>query len=92
MEPWLRSWLRGLRWKWFPHRALLAVPSPHTAPIQKDPARASAVLHVGDQVSQDLWPRHCFGSSGDTIEVKFTRTNKTKKLMKGFAPIVKIEG
>ena len=29
---------------------------------------------------------------GDTIEVKFTRTNKTKKLMKGFAPIVKIEG
>ncbi len=25
-------------------------------------------------------------------EVKFTRTNKTKKLMKGFAPIVKIEG
>jgi DNA helicase-2/ATP-dependent DNA helicase PcrA len=30
--------------------------------------------------------------SGDTIEVYFTRTGKTKKLLKGFAPIVKIEG
>ena len=29
---------------------------------------------------------------GDVIEVKFTRTGKVKKLMKGFAPIVKVEG
>ena len=28
---------------------------------------------------------------GDVIEVRFSRTGKTKKLMKGFAPIVKVE-
>ena len=67
--------------------------TPRPAPIQKDPVRASASFAVGDQVSHKTFgPGIVLAVQGDTIEVKFTRTNKTKKLMKGFAPIVKIEG
>lgn len=74
-------------------RSTGGAPAPRTAPIQKDPARASASFAVGDQVSHKTFgPGIVLAVQGDTIEVKFTRTNKTKKLMKGFAPIVKIEG
>ena len=67
--------------------------APRPTPIQKDPTRASASFAVGDQVSHKTFgPGVVLAVQGDTIEVKFTRTNKTKKLMKGFAPIVKIEG
>lgn len=67
--------------------------APRPAPIQKDSVRASASFAVGDQVSHKTFgPGIVLAVQGDTIEVKFTRTNKTKKLMKGFAPIVKIEG
>ena len=67
--------------------------APRPTPIQKDPVRASASFAVGDQVSHKTFgPGIVLAVQGDTIEVKFTRTNKTKKLMKGFAPIVKIEG
>ena len=74
-------------------RSTGGAPAPRAAPIQKDPARASASFAVGDQVSHKTFgPGIVLAVQGDTIEVKFTRTNKTKKLMKGFAPIVKIEG
>ena len=74
-------------------RSTGGAPAPRPAPIQKDPARASASFAVGDQVSHKTFgPGVVLAVQGDTIEVKFTRTNKTKKLMKGFAPIVKIEG
>ena len=74
-------------------RSTGGAPAPRTAPIQKDPARASASFAVGDQVSHKTFgPGVVLAVQGDTIEVKFTRTNKTKKLMKAFAPIVKIEG
>lgn len=74
-------------------RSTGGAPAPRTAPIQKDPARASASFAVGDQVSHKTFgPGVVLAVQGDTIEVKFTRTNKTKKLMKDFAPIVKIEG
>ena len=74
-------------------RSTGGAPAPRTAPIQKDPTRASASFAVGDQVSHKTFgPGVVLAVQGDTIEVKFTRTNKTKKLMKGFAPIVKIEG
>ena len=74
-------------------RSTGGAPAPRTAPIQKDPARASASFAVGDQVSHKTFgPGVVLAVQGDTIEVKFTRTNKTKKLMKGFAPIIKIEG
>ena len=47
----------------------------------------------GDRVSHKTFgPGIIVGVSGDTLEVSFTRTGKTKKLLKGFAPIVKIEG
>lgn len=63
------------------------------ASIRKDPARANASFAVGDHVSHKTFgPGIVLAVQGDIIEVKFTRTNKTKKLMKGFAPIVKIEG
>ena len=74
-------------------RSTGGAPAPRPAPIQKDPTRASASFAVGDQVSHKTFgPGVVLAVQGDTIEVKFTRTNKTKKLMKGFAPIVKIEG
>ena len=47
----------------------------------------------GDRVSHKTFgPGIIVGVTGDTLEVSFTRTGKTKKLLKGFAPIVKIEG
>ena len=58
-----------------------------------DAARAAASFAAGDHVSHKTFgPGVVIAASGDTIEVKFTRTGKTKKLLKGFAPIVKIEG
>ena len=42
--------------------------------------------------SKTFGPGKVLAVTGDTIEVKFTRTGKTKKLLKGFAPLVKIEG
>ena len=45
----------------------------------------------GDRVSHKTFgPGVVVAASGDTIEVKFTRTGKTKKLLKGFAPLVKV--
>ena len=62
-------------------------------PIRPSAARAQASFVVGDQVVHKTFgPGMVKGVSGDTIEVYFTRTGKTKKLLKGFAPIVKIEG
>ena len=58
-----------------------------------DATRAAASFSPGDHVSHKTFgPGVVLSASGDTIEVKFTRTGKTKKLLKGFAPIVKIEG
>ncbi|MBM6775039.1 ATP-dependent helicase [Olsenella profusa] len=69
-----------------PRREAPAGPKP-------DAARAAASFAPGDQVSHKTFgPGVVLAASGDTIEVRFTRTGKTKKLLKGFAPIVKIEG
>ncbi|MDO4848966.1 MAG: UvrD-helicase domain-containing protein [Coriobacteriia bacterium] len=57
------------------------------------PARPAApdAFAKGDRVSHKTFgPGVVLGVSGDTIEVKFTRTGKTKKLLKGFAPLVKV--
>ena len=63
------------------------------APIKKDAKKAAETFLPGDQVSHKTFgPGKVLAVQGDTIEVRFTRTGKTKKLMKGFAPIVKIEG
>ncbi len=54
---------------------------------------ASSSFTAGDRVSHKTFgPGVVLSTSGDTIEVKFTRTGKTKKLLRGFAPLVRIEG
>ncbi len=63
------------------------------APIQRDRAKVAESFAPGDRVSHKTFgPGVVRSASGDTVEVFFSRTGKTKKLMKGFAPIVKIEG
>lgn len=63
------------------------------APIKRDRAKVAETFAPGDRVSHKTFgPGVVRAASGDTIEVFFTRTGKTKKLMKGFAPIVKVEG
>jgi DNA helicase-2/ATP-dependent DNA helicase PcrA len=48
---------------------------------------------VGDQVSHKTFgPGRVIAVEGDMITVQFSRTGQRKKLMRGFAPIVKIEG
>ncbi len=60
------------------------------APV-RDRKKAEETFAPGDQVSHKTFgPGIVKEASGDTITVYFTRTGKTKKLMKGFAPIVKI--
>ena len=61
--------------------------------IRRDEAKASEGFAKGDHVSHKTFgPGVVLSASGDVIEVQFTRTGKVKKLMKGFAPIVKVEG
>ena len=65
------------------------------APARQAPAlpAPSTSFSAGDKVSHKTFgPGTVLAVSGDTIEVRFTRTGKTKKLLKGFAPLVKIEG
>lgn len=73
-----------------------AVPSaaaPRPQAPRRDAAKAVESFSAGDRVSHKTFgPGVVVSAKGDTIEVRFTRTGKTKKLMKGFAPIVKIEG
>ena len=60
------------------------------APV-RDRKKAEETFAPGDQVSHKTFgPGIVKEASGDTITVYFARTGKTKKLMKGFAPIVKI--
>ena len=63
------------------------------APIRKDASKAAEAFAPGDRVSHKTFgPGVVVAAQGDTIDVKFSRTGKVKKLMKGFAPIVKVEG
>ncbi len=62
-------------------------------PIRRDTAKAAESFAAGDHVAHKTFgPGVVKAATGDTIEVYFTRTGKTKKLLKGFAPIVKVEG
>ncbi len=57
-----------------------------------DAAKAAEGFQAGDHISHKTFgPGVVLSTSGDMIEVRFTRTGKVKKLMKGFAPIVKVE-
>ena len=56
-----------------------------------DRASASQDFTVGDTVSHKTFGTGTVISvAGDMIEVQFEKTGQTKKLMKGFAPIVKL--
>ncbi len=61
-------------------------------PIRRDVAKARETFATGDKVSHKTFgPGTVVGVDGDCITVQFSRTGARKKLMKGFAPIVKIE-
>ena len=61
-------------------------------PIQRDVAKVQEVFEVGDNISHKTFgPGVVVAVEGDMLEVRFSRTNKTKNLLKGFAPIVKIQ-
>ena len=63
--------------------------SPAPAPERKAPEK----LAVGDHVSHKTFgPGVVLSVDGDKLEVAFTRTGKTKTLLAGFAPLVKVEG
>ncbi len=54
-------------------------------------AQAGDSFAAGDRVSHKAFgPGVVVSTTRDAIEVKFTRTGKTKKLLKGFAPLVKV--
>ncbi len=56
-----------------------------------DRASASQDFAAGDTVSHKTFGTGTVISvAGDMIEVQFEKTGQTKKLMKGFAPIVKL--
>lgn len=55
-----------------------------------DAAAAATTFAAGDRVSHKTFgPGTVISAAGDMIEVQFERNGQTKKLMKGFAPIVK---
>ena len=57
-----------------------------------DAAKAAEVFAPGDTVRHKTFGTGTvIAASGDMIEVKFEKTGQVKKLMKGFAPIVKVD-
>lgn len=66
-------------------------PAPKVEQRRPDAARAAEVFAPGDTVSHKTFGQGTvISASGDMIEVKFEKTGQVKKLMKGFAPIVKV--
>lgn len=62
------------------------------AGIQKDSAQVLTSFKRGDRVSHKTFGIGVVRSeTRDTVEVFFEKTGKTKKLMKGFAPLVKLD-
>jgi len=60
--------------------------------VERDPARAAETFAPGDRVSHKTFGAGVvLSAKGDVIEVKFAKSGKTKRLMKGYAPIVKVE-
>ena len=56
-----------------------------------DVEAAATTFVAGDRVSHKTFgPGTVISAAGDMIEVQFERSGQTKKLMKGFAPIVKL--
>lgn len=63
-----------------------------TSPIQKDQVRAKTTFAPGDKVSHKVFGVGIVQSdANDMVVVRFLKTGAVKKLMKGFAPIVKLD-
>lgn len=64
------------------------------APARRvEPKKTADVFAPGDNVTHKTFgPGRVVAVDGDMITVQFSRTGQQKKLMRGFAPIVKIEG
>lgn len=68
-----------------------AAASPAVEQRRPDAAKAAETFAPGDQVSHKTFgPGTVISAAGDMIEVQFEKSGQTKKLMKGFAPVVKI--
>ncbi|MCI8675143.1 MAG: UvrD-helicase domain-containing protein [Atopobiaceae bacterium] len=66
-------------------------PAPVAKP-RRDPKAAAESFAVGDRVSHKTFGvGEVLSAKGDVIEVRFAKSGQVKKLMKGFAPIVKVE-
>ena len=74
------------------HRQRSAAPAPKVEQRRPDAAKAAEVFAPGDTVRHKTFGTGTvITASGDMIEVKFEKTGQVKKLMKGFAPIVKVD-
>ena len=72
-------------------RSKKATVSP-TVERTRDAAAVAETFATGDRVSHKTFgPGTVISASGDMIEVQFEKSGKVKKLMKGFAPIVKLK-
>ena len=69
-----------------------SAPAPKVEQRRPDAAKAAEVFAPGDTVRHKTFGTGTvITASGDMIEVKFEKTGQVKKLMKGFAPIVKVD-
>ena len=72
-------------------RPARAASAPKVEQRRPDAARAAETFAPGDTVSHKTFGTGTvISAEGDMIEVQFDKSGKTKKLMKGFAPIVKL--
>jgi ATP-dependent DNA helicase UvrD/PcrA len=62
------------------------------APASKQPRASTETFEVGDAVDHKVFgPGRVVGAKGDALEIRFERSGDTKKLLVGYAPIVKIK-
>ena len=75
-----------------PRRRTQATAAGHAVEQRRpDAAKRAETFAVGDKVSHKTFGTGTvIGVAGDMLEVTFEKSGQTKKLMKGFAPIVKV--
>jgi DNA helicase II / ATP-dependent DNA helicase PcrA len=67
-------------------------PSRGAAGASKQPKAPTEAFEVGDAVDHKAFGRgRVMSVKGDALEIRFDRTGETKKLLVGYAPIVKIK-
>ena len=66
--------------------------APKAAPGSRKPQEPAESFDVGDIVDHKAFGRgRVLAAKGDALEIRFERTGETKKLLVGYAPIVKIK-